>query len=74
MKPNKHDWDSIFTRSGVCRICLDAIETGAGKAGHAQRHVREGNAKRVGAGTKSDPYRYEIANESNDKLTHGATP
>lgn len=72
MKPNKHNWDSMFTGSGVCRICWDAISTGTGKAGHSLKHVREGKAKRVGCGTKPDPYRYVIANGSNAALCHPA--
>lgn len=45
----------------LCRLC-NAIQTGTGKAEHAQAHVREGKAERIGEGTKTNPYRYVPTN------------
>lgn len=65
MLPNKHDWSEMFS-GNICRLCGWPIQTGTGKANHMMSHERAGKAKRIGDGTKTNPYRYVVVNGSND--------
>lgn len=55
--PNIHDWSAVFNGNS-CRICPNWIPTGAGKAEHVKKHVRQGRVELTGKGTKQEPFRY----------------